>query len=198
MHRFVPVFAAVALTFATSTAGAQTSASPDTSTAEAPTAHSDFGADSQRVRLKMSRETLRADGHYMIEGTLLDANETRVVVERPGHATPDTVPMFTVDHIETYAGQHSRGRMIAAGAAGGAAISLVARGMDNLTRGTRCVQRCDKPLFPTYAYGVPVLIGAFIGSIFPADHWVEIKRNDVSLGLAGAHQLQLSSRIEFR
>ena len=195
MRRFVPVLAATALTFITSTAGAQRSASVDTAAAETPAASD---STSSRVRLKMSRETLRSDGHYMIEGTLLDANQTRVVIERPGHAAPDTVPMFTVDHIETYAGRHSRGRMIAAGAAGGAAISLVVRGMDNLTRGNRCVTRCDKPLIPTYLYGVPVVLGAFIGSIFPAEHWVEIKRTDVSVGLAGRHELQLSSRIDFR
>ncbi len=151
-----------------------------------------------RVRLKMSRETLRTGGHYMIEGTLVDADSGRVIVQQPAHAAPDTVQMFTVDRLEVYTGQHSRRKMILAGAAGGAAISLIARGMDNLTRGGRCASGCSQPLVPGYVYAAPVAIGALIGAVFPADRWKALPRDAVGVSLAPHNQIQLSSAISFR
>ena len=151
-----------------------------------------------RVRLKMSRETLRTAGHYMIEGTLMGADSGRVIVQQAANAAPDTVQMFTVDRLEVYTGQHSRRKMILAGAAGGAAISLVARGMDNLTRGARCEKGCSDPLVPGYLYAAPVAIGALIGAIFPADRWKALPRDAVGVSLVTHNQVQLSSAIRFR
>lgn len=151
-----------------------------------------------RVRLKMSRETLRTGGHYMIEGTLVDADSGRVIVQQAANAAPDTVQMFTVDRLEVYTGQHSRKKMILAGAAGGAAISLVGRAMDNLTRGGRCEKGCSEPLVPGYLYAAPVAIGALIGAIFPEDRWKALPRDAVGVSLAPHHQVELSSAIRFR
>jgi hypothetical protein len=151
-----------------------------------------------RVRLKMTGETLRTAGHYMIEGTLVGADSGRVIVQETNHAAPDTVQMFTVDQFEVYAGRHSRKKMILAGAAGGAAISLVARGMDNLTRGARCEHGCSEALVPGYLYAAPVVIGALIGAVFPADRWKALPRDAMAVSLATHGQLQISSAIRFR
>ncbi|MFL5561375.1 MAG: hypothetical protein ACJ79K_07875 [Gemmatimonadaceae bacterium] len=196
MRSISPLLGALTLALVTSSAHAQ--AAVDTAAAGSATTSAELASASPRVRLKMSRETIRTDGHYMIEGTLLDANGTRAIVQRPDRAAPDTVPMFTVDHIERYAGQNSRGKMVLAGAGGGAALSLIARGMANLTNGGRCQTQCDSPLIPGYLYAVPVVLGAFIGSVFPSTHWVEVKRPEVSVGVTDHHQLQLSSSIDFR
>ena len=155
-------------------------------------------ANGSRVRLLMSGETTQSGGHYMVDGTLVGGDSTRAVVQQPGHAASDTVPMFTVDRFEVYAGQHSRKKMVLGAAAAGAGISLVIRGMDNLTRGSRCEKGCSTPLIPGYAYAAPIVLGAFIGSVFPATHWKSVPRDAIVVGLAPARGLQLASTIHFR
>lgn len=195
--RSVPyVLATLALAMLGSSANAQTSA--DTLATGAPVQPGATAPTPQRVRLTMSRETLRTDGRYIVVGTLVDANETRAIVQQDRRQALDTVQMFTVAKVERYDGERERPKLILAGAAGGAGLALILRGVANLTSGGRCQTKCDTPLIPGYVYAVPVAVGALIGLVCPSTRWVEVNRANLALGARSRHQLQLSSSINFR
>lgn len=196
MRSMPRVLAALALGLITTSANAQSAV--DTLPSGAPAVASGLASNAQRVRLTMSRETLRTDGRYKVEGLLVDANETRAIVQQDRHTTLDTVPMFTVAKVERYAGERDRPKMILAGAAGGAAVSLVIRGMANLTNGSRCATKCSSSLVPGFFYALPVAAGALVGLVCPSTRWTEVKRADISVGALNRHRLQLSSSIAFR
>jgi hypothetical protein len=155
-------------------------------------------AAGSRVRLTLSADEARLSGRSLVAGTLLAANSERFIVLRRDGTRADTVPAFTIDNIEVYAGQRDRTKMIIGGTAAGAGASLLVYGVDRATRVARCGRKISCPLLTPLTYAFPVAVGALFGSTFSASRWVAVSRTAVNVGLGHGRSVVIGSAVAFR